>query len=63
MPTYLYECDVHGTFEHEHSIKEVLEDCPKCTEEKLDPPCKLKRLISATNFILSGGGWSKDNYS
>jgi putative FmdB family regulatory protein len=45
MPTYLYECSVHGEFEEEHSIKITLEDCPKCQAENL-PPQKLKPLIS-----------------
>lgn len=64
MPTYLYECPVHGEFEHQHSIKEELEFCPKCQEEKKAEPEKVKRLISAgTGFILNGSGWAKDNYS
>jgi predicted nucleic acid-binding Zn ribbon protein len=45
MPTYLYECSVHGEFEEEHSIKITLEDCPKCQVENLTPQ-KLKPLIS-----------------
>ena len=48
MPTYLYECPVHGEFEEFHSIKITLETCPKCQEEGKDPQ-QLKRLIcSAT---------------
>lgn len=63
MPTYTYLCEVHGEFEEEHSIKEQLEECPKCQHEGLVPK-KVKRLISAgTGFILSGSGWAKDNYS
>jgi putative FmdB family regulatory protein len=63
MPTYLYRCEVHKEFEYEHSIKECLEECPKCAEEKLAPR-KVTRLISAgTGFILNGSGWAKDNYS
>jgi putative FmdB family regulatory protein len=64
MPTYLYLCpDVHGEFECEHSIKESLEECPKCKEEGLEPK-KVTRLISGgTNFILSGGGWAREGYS
>ena len=45
MPTYLYECPVHGEFEEYHSIKITLEDCPKCQAEGLEPQ-KLKPLIS-----------------
>jgi putative FmdB family regulatory protein len=63
MPTYLYECPVHGEFEHQHSIKEELEECPKCREEN-KPPQKVKRLIAGgSGFILNGSGWAKDNYS
>ena len=64
MPTYLYECPVHGEFEHQHSVKEELEFCPKCQEETPPVHNKVKRLIaSGTNFILTGSGWAKDNYS
>ncbi len=72
MPTYLYECPIHGEFEHQHSINEELKFCPKCQDEcaHLDlskeerrAPCQVKKLISGgTNFILVGGGWAKDNY-
>lgn len=62
MPTYTYRCDVHGEFEEFHSIKEQLEECPKCQEEGLEPQ-KVVRLISGgTSFILVGSGWAKDNY-
>lgn len=62
MPTYNYQCEVHGEFETSHSIKEELEECPKCKEEGLSTG-KPKRLISmGTGFILVGGGWAKDNY-
>jgi hypothetical protein len=44
MPTYLYECSIHGEFEEEHSIKITLEDCSKCKSEGLEPQ-KLKPLI------------------
>jgi putative FmdB family regulatory protein len=64
MPTYLYECPTHGEFEHQHSITERLECCPKCAEE--DPPKhqEVKRLIAGgSGFILNGGGWAKEGYS
>ena len=64
MPTYLYECPIHGEFEEQHSINEVIEFCPKCQEENRITPRKIKRLIAGgTSFILSGSGWAKDNYS
>lgn len=67
MPTYLYECPVHGEFEHDHSINEELEYCPKCEAEAEGSPQRLfqkvKRLIAGgTQFVLNGGGWAKDNY-
>lgn len=64
MPTYLYECSIHGEFEHQHSIKDELEFCPKCQEENKESPEKVKRLIAGgSGFILNGGGWAKDKYS
>lgn len=64
MPTYLYECPVHGEFEHQHSINDSLEFCPRCQEEKSASPQKVKRLIAGGGgFILNGSGWAKDNYS
>ncbi len=63
MPTYLYQCPIHGEFEREHSITTELEECPICQEENLEPQ-KIKRLISkGTGFILTGGGWAKEGYS
>lgn len=72
MPTYLYECPIHGEFEYQHSIKEELEFCPTCQDEceQIDlskeerrAPNQVKRLISSgTHFILAGSGWAKDNY-
>jgi putative FmdB family regulatory protein len=63
MPTYTYKCEIHGEFEEMHSINDQLEECPKCKAEGLEPK-KVIRLISAgTNFVLTGGGWARDNYS
>lgn len=63
MPTYTYYCETHKEFETEHSINEVLDLCPKCKEEGLEPK-KIVRLISGgTSFILAGGGWAKEGYS
>jgi putative FmdB family regulatory protein len=62
MPTYLYYCEVHGEFETDHSIKDLLTTCPLCKEQNLDPK-PVKRLISkSTNFVLTGSCWAKDNY-
>jgi putative FmdB family regulatory protein len=63
MPTYTYCCKIHGEFDREHSIKDKLENCPKCQEEGLEPQ-KVTRLISSGGtFILSGGGWAREGYS
>jgi putative FmdB family regulatory protein len=64
MPTYTYLCkEVHGEFEENHSIKVVLEECPKCKQQDL-PPQKVTRLISGgCGFVLTGGGWANQGYS
>ena len=57
MPTYEYECTKGHQFEVVQSIKDdPLERCTVCR-------AKARRLISATNFILKGGGWYSDGYS
>jgi len=48
MPTYLYECQVHGEFEEYHSMSKMLEVCPKCQEAGLEPQ-KLKQLINCSS--------------
>lgn len=64
MPTYLYECPTHGEFEREHSISEELTICPLCLQENNPKPEPVKRLIAGgSHFILTGGGWARDNYS
>jgi len=62
MPEYLYLCQPNNQeFESIHSVKEELQDCPICKEAGKEPH-KPQRLISATSFVLVGGGWAKDNY-
>ena len=58
MPTYEYRCNNCGhELEASQKITEpALTLCPECQEDKLE------RLISGGNFVLKGGGWSKDNY-
>ncbi len=63
MPTYVYHCEVHKDFEVNHSINEVLEECPKCKEENLKPQKVVRLIAGGTSFVLVGGGWAKDNYS
>jgi putative FmdB family regulatory protein len=59
MPTYEYACASCGhQWEDVQRITEPpIEVCPKCSKSSAH------RLISATNFILKGGGWYSDLYS
>lgn len=58
MPTYEYQCQKCGfEFEREQRITEdAIKTCPECKSRKA------KRLLSASNFILKGGGWYADGY-
>jgi len=56
MPTYEYECSKGHRFEVEQSMKDpALKRCRVCRS-------KAQRLISASSFILKGGGWYSDGY-
>lgn len=59
MPTYEYRCEKCGhEFEREQRItEEPVKKCPSCRS------ARAKRLISATSFVLKGGGWYSDLYS
>ncbi|MCC6640402.1 MAG: zinc ribbon domain-containing protein [Deltaproteobacteria bacterium] len=59
MPTYEYRCEKCGhEFEREQRItEEPVKKCPSCRAPRA------KRLISATSFVLKGGGWYSDLYS
>jgi len=64
MPTYEYECTKGCRFEIEQSIKdEPLKRCPRAYCPKKAGGVSVRRLISASNFILKGGGWYSDGYS
>ena len=58
MPTYDYQCGKCGfEFEREQRITaDPIKTCPKCKSRKA------KRLLSASRFILKGGGWYADGY-
>ena len=57
MPIYEYQCDrCNEVFEIFHKIDEDCKvACPKC----LGP---VKKLISATNFVLKGSGFYVNDY-
>jgi putative FmdB family regulatory protein len=58
MPTYEYGCSACGhRFEEQQRMSDApLRTCPQCTKDALE------RLITATAFVLKGGGWYKDGY-
>ncbi len=58
MPTYEYQCQKCGfEFEREQRITaDAIKTCPECKSRKA------KRLLSASSFILKGGGWYADGY-
>ena len=57
MPTYEYQCDkCQRIFEVRQRISEpALTTCEACGGE-------VRRLLSATTFILKGGGWYVTDY-
>jgi len=56
MPIYEYSCPKCGSFEVTQRISdEPLRRCPTCRS-------KVRKLISATAFLLKGGGWYADGY-
>jgi putative FmdB family regulatory protein len=58
MPIYEYQCQACGyNFEEIQKVNDKpLCVCPQCKKSKV------KRLISAANFHLKGGGWYKTDY-
>lgn len=58
MPLYEYGCDACGhTLEIQQKLADApLATCPSCGKDELH------KLISATSFVLKGGGWYKDGY-
>ena len=57
MPTYEYEWSKGHRFEGVQRVTaEPVRECEVCGAET-------RRLISATSFILKGGGWYSDGYS
>jgi len=59
MPLYEYECQACGNrLEVQQRLADApLVKCPQCGKDQLE------KVISATAFVLKGGGWYKDLYS
>ncbi len=57
MPVYEYQCSqCNEIFEIFHRIDEAYRDgCPKCRGE-------VKKILSASNFILKGSGFYVNDY-
>lgn len=58
MPIYEYECkSCENVFEVQQRMSDgPLKECPECKGE-------VKKLVSASSFMLKGGGWYADGYS
>ena len=61
MPTYEYRCD-NEQCEHEwEEVGKIVDPpttaCPECQEDTA------KRMITATSFVIVGGGWGNSGYS
>lgn len=58
MPIYEYECNQCAKIlEVSQSIKDApLSTCPDCGQP-------VRKLISASSFLLKGGGWYADGYT
>ncbi len=58
MPIYEYRCpDCGHDFEALQKFSDdPIKDCPSCKA------ANVKKRISATSFVLKGGGWYKDHY-
>lgn len=63
MPIYEYKCPKCGA-EQERLVRSTEApppDCPDCSTP--EEPVPMTKKVSATSFILKGGGWEKDGYS
>lgn len=57
MPIYEYECASCGKpFEELVGISAPNPDCPHCQGKQV------RKKVSASAFVLKGGGWYKDHY-
>lgn len=60
MPIYEYECGACGSgFEELQLGREApTPSCPSCRSD-----AEVRRRISASSFVLKGGGWYRDLYA
>lgn len=57
MPIYEYRCSSCGdAFEKMVKISAPTPPCPNCSSDDV------RKLVSASSFVLKGGGWYKDHY-
>lgn len=58
MPIYEFACRACGhQFERMQKVSDPLPElCPTCGA------AEVRKLVSATAFVLKGGGWYKDHY-
>lgn len=57
MPIYEYSCEECGAqFEVMQKVGSDAPDCQNCGSRKV------KKMISATSFVLKGSGWYRDGY-
>lgn len=57
MPIYEYRCQsCENTFEKLVKMNADAPPCPECGHTEV------KKLVSASGFILKGSGWYKDHY-
>jgi putative FmdB family regulatory protein len=57
MPIYEYQCPACGhQFEQMVKMNAPTPPCPQCAGTDV------RKLVSASGFILNGGGWYKDHY-
>jgi putative FmdB family regulatory protein len=62
MPIYEYRCPKCG-HQFEKIVRFSEAEKPQPCDNKDCDEAETKRLISASNFQLKGGGWYRDGYS
>ena len=68
MPTYEYRCPTCGhQFERLAKLGDPNPPCPAVKDDSGTAPLLCGgvtvKLISQTNFVLTGSGWASDSYS